>query len=170
MPRCSPTLIVAMAMSLVVHFFATGITSAMAIKNAGRGSQNTIAHLDADGRSLDESKTYKIHLLPKVPARDFWSFTLYDNQTRSMLQTDLRFPGIDNNQKGLQRNADGSFGIYFSPQPPTRVEHNWIPTVPGKGWNTDSGFTARWKRSPTKPRSRAIRHSSSSSFFVDRCP
>jgi hypothetical protein len=30
---------------------------------------------------------YKVH----VPAEDFWSFTLYDNQTRSMLQTDGRF-------------------------------------------------------------------------------
>ncbi len=68
-----------------MHFYATGITPAMAIKNVGKGSQYAIAYLDAKGNALDGGKTYKIHLPPNVPARDFWSFTLYDNQTRSML-------------------------------------------------------------------------------------
>ena len=68
-------------------------------------------------------------------AKDFWSFTLYDNQTRSMLQTDQRFPGIDNNKEGLMKNKDGSYDIYFAPQPPKGFENNWIQTIPGKGWN-----------------------------------
>ena len=95
-----------------------------------------IAYLDKDGNALDGSKTYKIHLPPNVPAKDFWSFTLYDNQTRSMLQTDQRFPGLDNNKKGLKKNKDGSFDVYFGPKPPNGMENNWIQTVPGKGWNT----------------------------------
>ena len=119
-----------------MHFYATGITPAMAIRNVGKGSQYAIAYLDEKGRSLDGSKTYKIHLPPNVPAKDFWSFTLYDNQTRAMLQTDQRFPGLDNNKKGLKKNADGSFDIYMSPKPPAGFENNWIQTVPGKGWNT----------------------------------
>jgi hypothetical protein len=53
-----------------------------------------------------------------------------------MLQTDERFPGIDNNKKGLKQNADGSFDIYFGPKAPEGQENNWIQTVPGKGWNT----------------------------------
>ncbi len=80
---------------IYMHFYATGITPAMAIKNVGVGSQYLIAYLDKDGNALDGSKTYKIHLPSNVPAKDFWSFTLYDNQTRSMLQTDQRFPGLD---------------------------------------------------------------------------
>ena len=119
-----------------MHFYATGITPAMAIRNVGKGSQYAIAYLDKAGDSLDGSKTYKIHLPPNVPAKDFWSFTLYDNQTRSMLQTDQRFPGLDNNTEGLKSNADGSFDIYFAPKPPKGMENNWIQTVPGKGWNT----------------------------------
>jgi len=119
-----------------MHFYATGITPAMAIRNVGKGSQYAIAYLDKDKNALDGSKSYKIHLPANVPAKDFWSFTLYDNQTRSMLQTDQRFPGIDNNKKGLKKNSDGSFDIYFSPKAPKGMESNWIQTVPGKGWNT----------------------------------
>lgn len=119
-----------------MHFYATGITPAMAIKNVGRGSQYAIAYLDEDGNALDGSKTYKIHLPPNVPAKDFWSFTLYENQTRAMLQTDQRFPGLDNNKQGLKQNDDGSYDIYFAPKPPKGWENNWIQTVPGKGWNT----------------------------------
>ena len=121
---------------IYMHFYATGITPAMALQRVGKGSQYAIAYLDSDGNALDGSKTYKIRLPPNVPAADFWSFTLYDNQTRSMLQTDQRFPGLDNNQQGLKANADGSFDVYFSPKPPAGWENNWIQTVPGKGWNT----------------------------------
>ncbi len=120
---------------IYMHFYATGITPAMAIKNVGVGSQYAIAYLDKEGNALDGSKTYRIHLPPNVPAKDFWSFTLYDSQTRSMLQTDERFPGLDNTQDGPQPNADGSYDIYFGPVAPSGMERNWIQTVPGKGWN-----------------------------------
>jgi len=118
-----------------MHFYATGITPAMAIKNVGKGSQYAIAYLDKDGNALDGSKTYQIHLPPNVPAKDFWSFTLYDNQTRSMLQTDQRFPAVDS-LGNVKPNDDGSFDIYFGPKAPRGMENNWIQTVPGKGWNT----------------------------------
>ena len=120
---------------IYMHFYATGITPAMAIKNVGVGSQYLIAYLDKDGNALDGNKTYKINLPKNIPAKDFWSFTLYDNQTRSMLQTDQQFPGIDSLGK-VKANADGSTDVYFGPKAPAGMESNWIQTVPGKGWNT----------------------------------
>jgi len=120
-----------------MHFYATGITPAMAIKNVGVGSQYLIAYLDKDGNALDGGKTYKIHLPPNVPAEDFWSFTLYDNQTRSMLQTDEQFPGLSSVDKTPPvANADGSYDIYIGPEAPEGKESNWMQSVPGKGWNT----------------------------------
>jgi hypothetical protein len=107
----------------------------MAISNVGKGSQYAIAYLDRTGDALDGSKTYRIHLPPNVPAKDFWSFTLYDNQTRAMLQTDQRFPGIDNLGQDLKKNADGSFDVFFGPTAPKGMENNWLQTVPGKGYN-----------------------------------
>ena len=71
-----------------------------------------------------------------MPAKDFWSFTLYDNQTRGMLQTDQQFPGVDSNKEGLKQSADGSYDVYFGPKAPEGQENNWIQTDPGKGWNT----------------------------------
>ncbi len=59
----------------------------MAVTIPGRGSDYTLAYVDADKKPFDGSKTYKVHLPPDPPANDFWSVTIYDSQTRSMLQT-----------------------------------------------------------------------------------
>ena len=70
----------------------TGITPAMAMRMTGIGSQYLFASLDADKNYFDGSKTYKCTLPKDVPAEKFWSFTLYDNQTRSMLDTPATLP------------------------------------------------------------------------------
>ncbi len=117
------------------HFYATGITPAMAKKFIGAGSQYAAAYLDKDGNAFEGSKTYKLNIPPNVPIKDFWSVTLYDNQTRAMLQTDQRFPGVDINKEGLIVNDDGSVDVYFGPIAPEGQENNWIQTIPGRGWN-----------------------------------
>jgi len=117
-------------------FYATGITPAMTAEMIGKGSQYAVTYVDSSGNALDGSKTYRVHLPPDVPAADFWSFTLYDNQTRSMLQTDQQFPGIDSNMRDLQQNADGSYDIYVAPTAPEGKESNWVQSAPNKGWNT----------------------------------
>jgi hypothetical protein len=68
-----------------------------------------------------------------VPVKDFWSFTVYDNMTRSMIQSGTMKPALSSYDK-LQRNADGSIDLYFGPIAPAGKESNWIQTVGGKGW------------------------------------
>jgi hypothetical protein len=117
------------------HYYATGITPAMAMKMVGIGSQYAAACVDSKSKPLDGSKTYKIHLPPDIPAKDFWSFVVYDNQTRSMLQTDEQFPSTGSAKKGIVINPDTSVDVWFGPNAPKGHEANWVQTIPGKGWN-----------------------------------
>lgn len=138
---------------VLFHYYATGITPAMAIKRVGIGSQYAGATTDSERKPLDGSKTYKIHLPPNIPAKEFWSFVVYDNQTRSMLQTNQRFPSIGSDKKSLVINADSSVDVWFGPTAPKGHEANWVQTVPGKGWNVllrlygplESWFDKSWK-------------------------
>ncbi len=118
------------------HYYATGITPAMAFSKPGTGSAYAYATRDSKGRYLDGGKTYQITLPAPIPATQFWSFMVYDGQTRSMLETDQKTAGLDSNQKGIQKNADGSVTIWFAPKAPAGHESNWVQTVPGKGWNS----------------------------------
>jgi hypothetical protein len=117
-------------------FYATGVTPAMDSKVVGQGSQYMAAFVDAKGKPLDGGKNYKLHLPPHIPVANFWSVILYDNQTRSMLQTDQQWPAVSSQTKGLLANPDSSVDVYFGPKPPPGKEPNWVQTIPGKGWNT----------------------------------
>ena len=114
------------------YYYATMVTPAMTVKIPGVGSQYSMATVDAVGKPLDGSKNYKLHYPPNVPAKDFWSVCVYDNQTRSLLQTDQQYPSVVS-QRGVQANADGSYDIYFGPTAPEGKESNWIQTIQGKG-------------------------------------
>jgi hypothetical protein len=123
------------------------------------GSQYLIGFLDADKNNLDGAKTCKVTLPPNIPAAAFWSFTLYDNQTRSMLDTPQPYPRAGSQSypsPAAEANADGSTTIYFGPTQPAGVKRgNWIQTVPGKGWFTvlrlysplEPFFTKEWRLS-----------------------
>ncbi|HEX8711755.1 MAG TPA: DUF1254 domain-containing protein [Terracidiphilus sp.] len=117
------------------HFYATGVTPAMDSKEVGVGSQYMSVFVDSKGERLDGSKNYKLHLPKDIPAKDFWSIILYDNQTRSMLQTNQDWPAVSSQTKGLQTNPDGSVDVYFGPKAPAGKESNWIETDARKGWN-----------------------------------
>ena len=119
---------------LWLHYNAICVTPSMAVSRPGLGSDYGIADMDGDHRPLYGSKTYKLHLPPNVPVKDNWSVTIYDTQTRSMLQTDQQFAGINSYGDGPKKNPDGSIDIYFAPEAPEGWENNWIQTIPGKSW------------------------------------
>ena len=121
---------------VLMLFNAGGVTPAMATSHVGAGSDYAMGYLDADKKPFDGSKTYKVHLPPNVPVNDFWAFTMYDTQTRSMLQTSQPFPTVGSQSKGIKKNADGSYDIYFGPKAPAGKEGNWLATIPGKSWFT----------------------------------
>jgi hypothetical protein len=129
------------------HYNCIVVTPAMAAApGPGKGSEYVFASLDSKKRILEGSRNYKMSLPPDVPVADFWAITLYDTQTRSQLQTDQQFPTLDTYTKGLKKNKDGSYTIYFGPQAPAGKESNWLQTVPGKSF-----FVCLRMYGPTEP-------------------
>jgi len=134
-------------------YYATGITPAMAEARPGSGSAYAGTFRDASGNYFDGGKTYKIELPGPIPVNNFWAFTVYDNQSRSLLPTDQKSAGVDSHATGLQLNADGGATIWFAPQAPAGHEHNWVQTVPGKGFSVllrlygplEPWFNKTWK-------------------------
>ena len=120
---------------IIFHYYATGITPAMARAKVGTGSAYAIGAHDSEGRFLDGGKTYTVTLPAPIPAKDFWSFVVYDNQTRSVLETDQKSAGVDSNSPDIKANADGSYTVWFAPTPPAGQEGNWVQTMPGKSYN-----------------------------------
>jgi hypothetical protein len=137
----------------------TGITPGMAMRLPGIGSQYLFASLDANKQYFDGANTYKVTLPKDIPEANFWSFTVYDNMTRSMLDTPQRYPRAGSQSypsPAAELNADGSTTVYFGPSQPAGVNRgNWIQTMPGKGWFTilrlysplEPFFTKAWRPS-----------------------
>jgi len=108
-------------------------TPALGVMKAGPGGNYVQAFKDKDGNRFDGGKVYRLHVPANAPAEAFWSLTLYDTATRSMIQN----PSNDSARSSLDKlktNQDGSIDLYFGPKAPAGLEANWIETVPGKGF------------------------------------
>ncbi len=116
-------------------YYATGITPAMTEARPGTGSAYAITMRNATGDYLDGGRTYKVTLPGPIPAKNFWSFTVYDNQTRSLLPTDQKLAGVDGTLPGIRLDQDGGATIWFGPEAPAGHEKNWVQTMPGRGYN-----------------------------------
>lgn len=140
-------------------YYVDGFAGAMARRGDAGGMQSVLAVRDARGDALDGGKSYRLHLPAKIPAARGWTLVPYDNQTRSMLQTDERMPGIGGRRPGLQRNRDGSIDVWFGPQAPAGRETNWVQTRPEKGWTlvlrlfgpTDAWYGKAWRPGEIEP-------------------
>ena len=92
------------------HMLSTAAAPSMASVGPGSRSDLAVTFRDRRNQPLDGGRTYTLTLPADVPAAYFWSMTLYDNQTRSMLQTGQRFPSILSGQQGSVGNRIGNRG------------------------------------------------------------
>jgi hypothetical protein len=87
------------------------------------------------GAWLDGGKSYSLNVPPNAPVAQFWSFTVYDKETRALIDTGS-YPDRSSCDD-IVKNPDGSVDLYFGPQPPAgKLASNWIKTTPNKGWFT----------------------------------
>jgi hypothetical protein len=97
------------------------------------GAKYPVTFRDKDGNFLDGGQSYTLHLPPNIPAKNFWSATVYDGTTASGLDNGRPYPSLNQMDKPAV-NADGSIDLYFGPTAPAGKEKNWLGTVPGKGY------------------------------------
>jgi hypothetical protein len=89
--------------------------------------------VDADGAPLTgAADRYTLHFDGSVPARGFWSFTVYDAQTRLLApHPSGRYKRGDRDQD-MVRGADGSLTLYLQyDEPDASLRENWLPVPRG---------------------------------------
>ncbi|MCP1760136.1 DUF1254 domain-containing protein [Bradyrhizobium japonicum] len=85
---------------------------------------------DSNGRPLEAGKTYKLRVPKEMPAREFWSLTMYDRATWAFVNNPLDRAGLGSfNKDQMKMNPDGSVDLYVGPNAPPGQETNWIPTM-----------------------------------------
>ena len=99
----------------------------------GPGANYVQTFRDKDGDHFDGGRSYRLRIPPNPPAAAFWSLSLYDTASASMVQNtvnDAARSGYDE----FEMNADGSLDLYFGPESTGNPETNWIQTIPGRAF------------------------------------
>ncbi|MFQ6574025.1 DUF1254 domain-containing protein [Pseudomonas sp. UM16] len=116
-------------------FYQALIASPAMFRRApGAGSLYWLGSRDDQGAFLDGSKTYRLKVPQPVPARLFWSVTVYDSQTRSQIQNSQNLAALRSMVELQGASNAGVSELYFGPSAPPGYEKQWIKTEPGKGW------------------------------------
>ena len=139
-------------------FFGWGTSSTIGKQEPGSGSVYYSSFKDETGTYIDGTKSYRMTIPGPVPAKLFWSVTVYDAYTRCLIETPLMRAAVRSHLDKPVANADGSYEIAFGPKNPGVPESNWVQTIPGKGWfatvriygPTKTVFDGSWKLSEIK--------------------
>lgn len=100
----------------------------------GFGQKYAAAYQDKNGDWLKGETSYRLRVPPNVPVADFWALTVYDVETRALIETAQHRAEINPDVNKLKANADGSIDLHFGPKPPAGMETNWVQTTPGRAW------------------------------------
>lgn len=117
-------------------FYQAQIESpAMFNRASGAGSLYWLGLKDNTGAYLDGNKIYKLTVPLPVPAKLFWSVTIYDVFSRSEIATDQNKAAL-RSMFELKDKTGSSIDLFFGPTAPAGKEGVWIKTIPNKGWFT----------------------------------
>ena len=106
----------------------------MVLNNVGSGSKYLGSYIDSEGNWLDGKHNYEIVVPKDAPANQFWSITVYDNDTRCIIQNEQGKSAISSAMENIKVEDDGSTKIYVGSKAPTGYENNWIQSNREKGF------------------------------------
>lgn len=113
---------------------AIGASPSMFRRKEGSGSLYWLGLKDGTGKYVDGGKTYKLTIPTPVPAKLFWSVTIYDALTRSQVITDQNKAALRSLFELKDKIGGKSIDLYFGPKAPAGKEGQWIKTLPNRGW------------------------------------
>ncbi|MBB3696750.1 DUF1214 domain-containing protein [Flammeovirga yaeyamensis] len=119
----------------IASFTYEAITTSkgMVLPTVGQGSKYLGVYVDGDEEWLDGSNTYEIIIPKDVPAADFWSIAVYNNDTRCLIENESK-KSIVNNKREIKVEKDGSVKVFIGPECPKGYEANWVESNKGEGF------------------------------------
>ena len=132
---------------------AVTTSAGMVVNNVGRGSKYLASYIDENKEWLDGKNNYEIVVPKDAPANQFWSITVYDNDSRCIILNDQGKSDISSAREGVRVEADGSYKVFVGPTAPEGYENNWIQSNLKKGFFVymrlygplESYFDKSWK-------------------------
>jgi hypothetical protein len=139
---------------------AVSFSEAMKSTTPGAGQAYLGSYTDANGDWLDGGRDYTLHVPADVPAKLFWSATVYDAATRCLIDNDQQRGDRGSRDGELVVNPDGSVDLHFGPSAPPSGESNWVQTIPDAHWFSyfrlygplEPYFDRSWKLGDITPR------------------
>ncbi|SET67231.1 DUF1254 domain-containing protein [Thalassotalea agarivorans] len=121
----------------VWFYEAVSSTEGMVNPVVGKGQVYMTTKRDSDGNLLRADKTYRLRVPADVPVGQFWSLTLYSEETRRPYENGegtIRSVSLDSKLEDLVKNEDGSVDLYIGAHAPKGYEKNHMQTVGKDGW------------------------------------
>lgn len=111
-------------------------TKGMVTPTVGQGQVYMTSKRDQNGDLLRADQTYRLSVPADAPVAQFWSLTLYSENTRRAYESGAGTiaSASRDSTNDLIVNADGSIDLYIGPSAPAGFEKNHMSTVKDDGW------------------------------------
>lgn len=106
-----------------VYFYVTYLP-----RYLGGGTFYLTGLRDSNGDLYNGKDSYVLNVPADTPAKDFWSVIVYSMETKGFVVGNEVLGLSSRDTDTMQKNEDGSYDIYFGPNPPKGMESNCIPT------------------------------------------
>ncbi|MEL7696459.1 MULTISPECIES: DUF1214 domain-containing protein [Pantoea] len=100
----------------------------------GQGEREAVypvRYNDSEGKALSGASSYTLTLNSEPPVNAFWSVTIYDADTKMLVDNPLNRYKIGSDTQGLVKDKDGSLNITLSHTQPEDKNANWLPAPEG---------------------------------------
>ncbi len=85
------------------------------------------ANVDANDESMTGDHSYELTFPTAPPAEAFWSVTMYDFETRLLVENPIDRYSIGNRTPGIEHDSDGALTIQIQREEPAEGPANWLP-------------------------------------------